>query len=130
MTKKTFIIDGNNFSNLEGFYDEVQKILTDNFDGFGRNLDAFNDILHGGFGRFEYNEPIELIWKNSTKSKENLGYPETIKYIKEKFGKVHTTNRSNVKKDLELAEKQEGSTLFDILVEIIQGNNNVSLVLA
>jgi RNAse (barnase) inhibitor barstar len=130
MKKKTYIIDGNKFSNLEGFYDEVQKTLTDKFDGFGRNLDAFNDILLGGFGRFEYGEPIELIWKNSTMSSENLGFLETVKYIKEKLEKVHPTNISRVKKDLELAEKREGSTLFEILVEIIQRNQNVSLVLA
>ena len=34
---KTYEIDGEHFSTLEAFYE-------------GRNLDAFNDILRGGFG--------------------------------------------------------------------------------
>mgnify|MGYP007057769902 CR=1 FL=1 len=25
---KTFLLDGNNFSNMEGFYDEIDKLLT------------------------------------------------------------------------------------------------------
>lgn len=70
--KKTYVIDGRAFSNLNGFYDQVQKVLTDNFKGFGRNYDAFNDILNGGFSRFD-NEPIILIWSNFEKSKKELG---------------------------------------------------------
>ncbi|MFX1395853.1 MAG: barstar family protein [Promethearchaeota archaeon] len=77
-----FVIDGNNFKTLEVFYDEVQEVLTDNFTGFDRNLDAFDDILLGRFGKFEYKEPIKIAWKNSHKSRIDLGFPETIKYFK------------------------------------------------
>lgn len=43
---KTFIIDGNNFSDLEGFYDEIDKILTKDLEWkTGYNLDAYNDFL-------------------------------------------------------------------------------------
>ncbi|MCP1224211.1 barstar family protein [Sebaldella sp. S0638] len=38
----------------------------------GRNLNAFNDILRGGFGVFD-DEEIILIWKNSESSEEKLG---------------------------------------------------------
>ena len=69
---KEFIIDGNIFSNIEEFYNEVQMVLTDNFTGFGRNLDAFDDILYGDLGRFDSKEKIILIWKNFEKSKISL----------------------------------------------------------
>jgi RNAse (barnase) inhibitor barstar len=98
---KTYIINGDNFSNLDGFYDEVQKVLTDNFTGFGRNFDAFVDILRGGFGRFDYGEPIELIWMNFDKSK----------------------------KDLAAAKKQSGPTFYEIIIDIIQNNKKVNLIL-
>ena len=69
---KRFIINGKKLSNIKGFYNEVQRILTDDFNGFGRNLDAFDDILYGGFGKFDDNESIILIWKNFDKSKNKL----------------------------------------------------------
>ncbi|GHU82973.1 hypothetical protein AGMMS50284_5720 [Clostridia bacterium] len=39
----------------------------------GRNLDAFNDILRGGFGRHGYGEPIKIKWLCYEKSKRTLG---------------------------------------------------------
>jgi hypothetical protein len=130
MERKTFVISGNNFSTLNEFYDEVQKVLTNNFKEFGRNLNAFNDILRGGFGRYEYGEKITLIWENSNKSKLDLGYPETIKYREYNLIQVHPSNIDSARKWLEQAEKGESQTLFDILIKIIQDNDNVELVLA
>ena len=46
---KTFLLDGNNFSDMEGFYDEIDKLLTKNLQWkTGHNLNAFNDLLRGG----------------------------------------------------------------------------------
>lgn len=72
MKIKKFTIDGKKFSNIKGFYDEVQKVLTKDFKGFGRTLDAFDDILYGGFGKFDDKEKIILVWKNFSTSKKNL----------------------------------------------------------
>jgi RNAse (barnase) inhibitor barstar len=74
MEQKIAIIDGNNFSDLETFYGEVDRVLTKNLSfKTGHNLDAFNDILCGDFGVFSYNETLKLIWTNFSKSRENLG---------------------------------------------------------
>ena len=71
---KTFILDGNNFSNMEGFYLEIDKLLTKNLQWkTGHNLNAFNDLLRGGFNVHEYNEPITIRWINYGKSKKELG---------------------------------------------------------
>lgn len=71
--RKVIIIKGNSFSSLEGFYDEVDRVLTKNLNWkTGHTLDAFNDLLRGGFGVHEYEEPIILIWENSHKSKAEL----------------------------------------------------------
>ncbi|MDE5782383.1 MAG: Barstar (barnase inhibitor), partial [Lachnospiraceae bacterium] len=54
---------GNNFSVLEGFYDEMEKLLTKDLTWKpDRNLDAFNDLLHVGFGVHEYGEILHIIW--------------------------------------------------------------------
>jgi len=39
----------------------------------GHNLNAFNDLLRGGFGVYEYEEPIKLVWTNFSNSKKTLG---------------------------------------------------------
>ncbi len=71
---KTFILDGNNFTDMEGFYNEIDKLLTKNLQWkTGHNLNAFNDLLRGGFGVHEYNEQITIRWINFDKSKESLG---------------------------------------------------------
>src|SRR5580704_12713647 len=109
MGPKTFIINGSNFSNLKSFYGEVVNVLTKDFaDKFGQNMNAFDDILLGGFCKFEYQEPIILIWKNAEKSKNDLGWPETIKYIEDKLNDCHPNNIESVKKDLQLAKEGKG----------------------
>lgn len=114
--KQVYEIDGTRFSTLEEFYDEVSHILIPD-DWWGRNLDAFNDILRGGFGTPE--EGFVLVWKNSDLSRRRLGYPETVRQLKLRLERCHPTNRVYVALDLEAAERQEGPTVFDWLVEII-----------
>ena len=81
MTKE-ILIDGNNFSTLLGFYDEVENKLTKGLDWkIGRNLDAFNDVLRGGFGIHDDDEPLIIRWMNSDKSKTDLGQSETEKML-------------------------------------------------
>ena len=75
---KVFILDGNKFSNIEEFYNEIDTLLTKDLDfKTGHNLNAFNDLLRGGFGVHEFNEPITIKWINYKKSKKDLG-DETI----------------------------------------------------
>lgn len=81
---RTIIIDGNNFSDLKGFYVEIDNVLTKGLEwDTGHNFDAFNDLLRGGFGVHEYNEPIRLIWKHGAKSRNELGtlYEMLVKII-------------------------------------------------
>ena len=93
----------------------------------GRNLDAFNDVLRGGFGVHDYEEPIRLIWENSDNSRQKLGWDETIKYVGATLKTCHPTNVQFVKNDLELAKQQKGQTLFDLIVDIIRSHKHVSL---
>jgi RNAse (barnase) inhibitor barstar len=127
---KDIIIDGDNFSTLMEFYDEVENKLTRGLDWrIGRNLDAFNDVLSGGFGVHEYEEFIRIKWVNAEKSKKDLGQVETIKYFEEKLKKCHPTNISSVAKDLELAKDGKGQMLFDIIVDITREHENIELKL-
>lgn len=117
MPTREYVIDGNNFSTLEGFYDEVSRVLVPGAD-WGRNLDALNDILRGGFGTPR--DGFVLHWQSSERSREALGYRETIRQLKIRLARCHPSNRMMVRGQLWAARIRQGPTVFDWLVEIIE----------
>jgi RNAse (barnase) inhibitor barstar len=66
---RSFEIDGDRFEDLGGFYDEIGRQLLGGA-SWGRNLDAFNDILRGDFGPLP--ERFRIIWRHAFVSKEKL----------------------------------------------------------
>ena len=127
MAKTTYSIDGENFSTLDEFFDEFKSVLTPDY-WWGKNLDAFNDVLVGGFGT--PGEDYVLIWKNSKLSKERLGYGETLKELESMLRKCHPTARSIIAEELRLAKAQTGPTVFDWIVDAIRKQNpKIDLIL-
>lgn len=110
-------IDGSRFSTLEEFFDEVSRVMLPG-QRWGHNLDAFNDILRGGFGTPENGFTIN--WKNHALSKERLGYGETIRQLELRLQRCHPKNREYVMTDLASARAHRGQTVFDWLVGIIR----------
>ncbi len=91
-----YTIDGSRIGSLEEFYDEISGVLIPGH-RWGRNLDAFNDILKGGFGT---PERIALRWRHSEKSRLNLGHPETARQLELQLAQCHPANRLNVEQKL------------------------------
>jgi RNAse (barnase) inhibitor barstar len=130
MATRTIMLDGREIFNLSSFYDEVESKLTKDLGwDMGRNLDAFNDVLRGGFGVFDYDEPVRLVWKHSEESQADLGWEETVEYLQSKLGACHPSNVPLVKEDLEKAERKQGETLFDLIVGIIREHGHIELML-
>lgn len=133
MTKE-YVIDGSKITSLDAFYDEISRALIPGHK-WGRNLDAFDDILSGGFGTPA--EGFTLRWSQASFSKEKLSYAETSKYLEVKLRRCHPSNREAVRVELTQARAKAGPTLFDWLVQIIhdhgpggeQAEDGVRLVL-
>ena len=132
--QQEYVIDGSRIVSLDAFYNEISRVLIPGHK-WGRNLDAFDDILSGGFGT-----PVDgfmLRWSRAAFSKEKLSYVETSKYLEEKLQHCHPSNRGSVRVELTNARARTGPTLFDWLVDIIrdhgeggeQAEDNVRLVL-
>ncbi len=115
--KPVLTIDGAMIDDLEGFMREVARLLDPGV-FWGRNLDAFNDVLRGGFGTPEGG--FVLRWLNSERSRVALGMPETISWLERKLVTCHPSNVASVQADIRDAREGKGDTLFDILVEIIR----------
>jgi RNAse (barnase) inhibitor barstar len=83
VNKPTFCIDGAAFSDLEGFYDEVQnKLLLG--EPWGRTREALRDLLRGEVAP----APTEfrLVWEHSDLSRQRLGersFTELLELIAE-----------------------------------------------
>lgn len=110
------IIDGATFSDFEGFQQALSALLTD-YEWHG-NLDAFNDILRGGFGTPE--SGWILRWLNSDLSREALGYDATVKHLEQLLNTCHPSNISLMRQRIETARRTEGPTLFATIIEIIR----------
>ncbi|MDB5707616.1 MAG: barnase inhibitor [Sphingomonas bacterium] len=132
--EREYILDGLRADSLEAFFEEFSRIALDGA-RWGRNLDAFNDVLRGGFGTPD--EGFTLRWVNSKASKDLLGYPETVRQLQLRLERCHLDNRGYVAADLSNARKGIGPTVFDWLVEIIsvhgtggeEADDNVRLLL-
>ncbi|GAB1644081.1 hypothetical protein KRMM14A1259_47340 [Krasilnikovia sp. MM14-A1259] len=110
------VIDGASFSDLAGFAREFSRLLCHHT--WRGNLDAFNDILRGGFGTPENGWVLK--WLDSESSRTTLGYEATIGWLEDVLLTCHPTNRPQVEARIVQARRGEGPTLFDQIVEIIR----------
>lgn len=110
------VIDGARFSDFDGFGREFSRLLV-NYTWRG-NLDAFNDLLRGGFGTPE--NGWVLRWLNSELSRSTLGYEATIHRLEQVLLTCHPSQRSNVESRIRRARRRQGPTLFDEVIGIIR----------
>lgn len=126
---KTFTFNADDFDDLSGFYEEVSDVLMKNQDWKIGTLDGFNDILYGGFGVFENDEEIEIIWKNSEKSRKDLGLKTTLDFLENKLKMPEIYNVQLISQQKENLLNGKGKTLFEILIEIMESHQNIQLKL-
>lgn len=117
---KTYVVDGQKFSTLEEFAEHFSLRVLEGFHHWKGHLDAFEDILRGGFGIPE--EGFRLVWEHSDLSRKRLGYSETVRQLELRLMQCHPLNRESVTEQLRDARDGKGTTVFDWLVEIIQSH--------
>ncbi|WP_221391541.1 hypothetical protein [Dyadobacter sp. NIV53] len=128
MTRRTITINADHFSNLPGFYEEMDRLFMKGVDWkMGQSLDALNDILYGGFGVYEPGEPVLVVWQNFSKSQKDLGIKETKRNYQKKIDQGHPYNVKHFQEKLAEIENGSGQTLCDIIIEIFQDHKNIEL---
>jgi RNAse (barnase) inhibitor barstar len=115
------VINGSHFSDLEGFYEEISQLFMEDEDWKVGTLDGFDDILYGFEG--------EIIWKESQKSKQDLGLEVTKVFYENKIRQGKPYHIELIQQKLDELAAGTGQTLFEILVEIIESHKNITLVL-
>ena len=119
--KKSAIINGSNFSDLSGFYNEVSNVFMKDEDWKVGTLDGFDDILYGFEG--------EIIWRESEKSKQDLGFEATKIFYESKIKQGKPFNVELIQQKLDDLIDGNGQTLFEILIEILESHQNITLIL-
>ena len=126
---KTFVLDGNRFSDIAGFYRELNHLFMEGESWqLGESLDAFDDLLYGGFGALAGQEEMVLRWRHFEKSRADLGLDATRNYYRNKLANPQQYNTALAGQQLKALEAGGGQTYFDILLEIIAAHPNVRLV--
>lgn len=119
---KKYIIDGNKFSTYEGAYIEIKNILSE---GKENEVITISNMVKK---YIKDNNEYMVIWNNHTKSKEDLSYNETIKFLKWQLQNVPLHEVVPVLKELKAAEANEGATMFDKIIKAFK-DNNVDIIL-
>ncbi len=123
--QKEYIIDGNAFKTYNEFTKYFSKIVLKNHQWNG-NLNAFNDILYGGFGTPE--NGFKIRWINANVSRLNLGRQETINWYEEALKNSHQDYKKELRNKINLLNTKKNktgeSTLFDFIVNILQHIDN------
>jgi RNAse (barnase) inhibitor barstar len=119
MRKIVVTVDGANFSTLEGFFDEFERRAL-NAKAWGRNLDAFNDVLRGGSGTPPGG--FVLVWRHHALSRHRLGYAETTRQLRRMLVTGDPHNELDTRRDIAGAASHRGSTVYDWLLDIIRAH--------
>ncbi len=123
---KTFTIHGENFSDISGFYGEVDRVFMQGETWMlGESLDAFDDLLYGGFGALAGEKEIRLVWRGFEKSKVDLGLQATKDFYLQKLRQPQVYNADWARQKLAGLEAGTGKTYFEMLLEIIAQHPNV-----
>lgn len=127
--RPALVIDGANFSNISGFYAEINRVFMASEDWhLGESLDGFDDLLHGGYGAAKDAPSFRLVWKNMEKSRSDLGREATRNWLLAKLDSPGRFNEPLIRKQLSALDEGGGQTYFDILLEIIAGHPQIDLV--
>ncbi|GAA4162194.1 hypothetical protein GCM10022217_29200 [Chryseobacterium ginsenosidimutans] len=121
LNKEMTVINGSHFSDLEGFYEEISQLFMKDKDWEVGTLDGFDDVLYG--------IDSNITWRNSQKSKEDLGFSLTKEFYENKIQIGKPFNIELIQQKLGELIDGNGQTLFEILIEIIESHKNITLIL-
>lgn len=121
-----YVLDGERFDTLEEFYAEIGRVLIGG-KPWDENLSALNNLLHGDLGLMP--DEFRLIWSHAQRSRDCLGYDETVRQLMLQLRDCHPKVLIKTAWALRAALREQGPTVFDWLVTLINEHSNIELFL-
>lgn len=123
------IIEGDQIHDIPSFYKEINRVfMKEESWELGNSLDAFDDLLYGGYGVLKDVQQVSIVWKNMKQSRAALGYEVTKAYYEEKLKPGSPFNHELFRKKLLELEQGTGETYFDVLQTILANHTNLTLI--
>lgn len=123
------IIEGDQIHDIPSFYKEINRVfMKEESWELGNSLDAFDDLLYGGYGVLKDVQQVSIVWKNMEQSRAALGYEVTKAYYEEKLKPGSPFNHEFFRKKLLELEQGTGETYFDVLQTILANHTNLTLI--
>ena len=128
---KQIEIEGNSINDIASFYEEINRVLMAGESWqIGPSLDAFDDLLYGGYGTLQGAESIELIWHHIDHSSKALGYQATRAYYLDKLRPGSPFNKKLFAEKLGALEAGRGETYFESILAILADHPSIRLISA
>jgi hypothetical protein len=109
--RPVFVIEGSRIITWQDLVSDINAFIPESI-WQGNSLDTIDDILYGGYGT---PDAFVVVWRSSELSRQRLGYDATKRY------------HSRVQNFDERYRQGHIQTLFDTMVEIFQGHENIEL---
>ena len=122
---KIVYFDGAAANSRAGFYEEVERNFASNLSWkIGRNLNAFNDVLRGGFTFHDYDEKVVIHWQSCAKSIRGLDGKSMVAEYEEFFNLSTPLDRTAILALLKKGNRCKGGAFFPMVCELIVENGH------
>jgi RNAse (barnase) inhibitor barstar len=126
---KQFEIEGNVINDIASFYEEINRVFMANESWLiAQSLDAFEDLLYGGYGALQGAESVEIIWHHMDHSRQALGYQTTRAYYLNKLRPGSPYDQKLFKEKLAALERGQGETYFDMILDILTDHPMIKII--
>jgi hypothetical protein len=117
---------GSGSTRWRSFTRPVGRVFVDG-EPWGENLEALNILLHGGIRQIP--KEFRLVWRHAERSRERLGYAETVRQLTLQLRDCHPTVLIKTAWALRAALREQGPTVFDWIVTLVEEHSNIELLL-
>lgn len=126
----TFLqIEGSAIHDIPSLYAEINRVfMAGEAWQLGPSLDALDDLLHGGYGALAGQAQATLIWRDIAHSRAALGVEATRQWLQAKLDTPGSFNTQAIARQLQALQQGEGTTYFEIVMEIFSGHRQITLV--
>jgi RNAse (barnase) inhibitor barstar len=122
-------IEGNSINDIASFYEEINRVFMVGESWIiGHSLDAFNDLLFGGYGALQGAQLVELLWHNMDHSRRALGCQTTRVYYLEKLRPGSPYNKELFAEKLIALENGTGETYFDSIMAVLADHTEIRVI--
>lgn len=122
-------IEGAAINDIASLYAEINRVFMAGEDWqLAPSLDALDDLLYGGYGALAGHAQATLIWRDIAHSRTALGMETTRQWLQAKLDTPGSFNTQAIARQLQALQQGEGPTYFEIVIEIVSGHRQITLV--